>query len=68
MVLANGGLYRMKTYLGDSVYVEVEGGMLKLTTENGLPWDPSNTIYLMPFVIERLIAHYRELCKGPSKK
>jgi len=35
-----------KEYLGDSVYVEVEDGMLKLTTENGLPSDPSNTIYL----------------------
>ncbi len=40
-----------KTYLGDSVYVEVERGMLKLTTENepGVS-SPSNTIYLEPDV------------------
>lgn len=35
-----------KTYIGDSVYAEVERGMIKLTTENGLPFDPSNIIYL----------------------
>lgn len=33
-----------KTYLGDSVYVEIENGMIKLTTENGE--GASNTIYL----------------------
>lgn len=37
-----------KVYLGDSVYVDVERGMLKLTTENG--YGPSNTIYLEPEV------------------
>ena len=31
-----------KIYLGDSVYVEIEGGMFKLTTENGM--GASNTI------------------------
>ena len=41
-----------KTYLGDSVYVEIERGMFKLTTENG--HGPSNTIYLEPFVFEFL--------------
>lgn len=35
-----------KIYLGDSVYAEVERGMLKLTTENGTPTDPSNIIYM----------------------
>jgi hypothetical protein len=35
-----------KTYLGDSVYAEMENGMIKLTTENGEPGDPGNTIYL----------------------
>lgn len=36
-----------KTYLGDSVYVDVNGwGGIILTTENGLPNDPSNTIVL----------------------
>jgi hypothetical protein len=33
-----------KVYLGDSVYVEIENGRVKLTTENG--YGPSNTIYL----------------------
>lgn len=46
-----------KTYLGDSVYVACEGGMFKLTTENGLPTDPSNTIYLDPSVLDALIAY-----------
>ena len=39
-----------KEYLGDSVYVQTEGYMLVLTTENGLPDDPANTIYLEPEV------------------
>lgn len=38
-----------KSYLGDSVYVEVnEHGQLVLTTENGMPTDPSNEIFLEP--------------------
>lgn len=41
-----------KTYLGDSVYVEVEYGMLKLTTENGL--GATNTIFLELEVFENL--------------
>ncbi len=41
-----------KVYLGDSVYVEVSRGMLKLTTENGL--GPSNIIYLERPVYEAL--------------
>ena len=36
-----------KTYLGDSVYAEINVyGQIVLTTENGEPDDPSNTIYL----------------------
>lgn len=45
-----------KSYLGDSVYAEVEDGMLKLTTENGM--GPSNTIYLEPFVMDGLVRYY----------
>ena len=37
-----------KTYLGDSVYAVVEGGVLVLTTENGLTG--SNRIVLEPEV------------------
>ena len=46
-----------KVYLGDSVYVEVEHGMLKLTTENG--FGPSHTIYLEGEVYENLGAYVR---------
>lgn len=46
-----------KVYLGDSVYVEVERGMFKLTTENGLPDDPGNTIYLENTVLAGLIQY-----------
>jgi hypothetical protein len=38
-----------KEYLGDAVYVEWVGSMLKLTTSNGL-FD-TNTIYLEPEVL-----------------
>ncbi len=36
----------MKQYLGDSVYADWDGYHVVLTTENGLPNDPSNTICL----------------------
>ncbi len=42
----------MKTYLGDSVYAEIENGMIKLTTENG--FGPINTIFLELEVYEAL--------------
>jgi hypothetical protein len=45
----------MKVYLGDSVYVGVENGMLKLTTENGI--SVTNTIYLEPEVITALLKY-----------
>lgn len=47
-----------KRYLGDSVYIEVERGMFKLTTENGL--GPSNTIYLEPEVYQELVKYATE--------
>lgn len=47
-----------KAYLGDSVYVRSDGGMrIMLTTENGLPDDPSNSIVLEPEVIENLLLY-----------
>jgi hypothetical protein len=40
-----------KTYLGDSVYVEVdELGRIVLTTNNGWPDDPRNIIIMEPEV------------------
>ncbi len=49
----------MKTYLGDSVYADVEYDMLKLTTENG--GEPSNTIYLEPEVLTSLLDYLDSL-------
>jgi len=45
-----------KTYLGDSVYADVDGRAVMLTTENGRPGDPSNTIYLEPEVLVALVS------------
>ncbi len=50
-----------KVYLGDSVYVEFDGFGLVLTTENGLPGDPSNLICLEPVVVAALEAYVAAL-------
>ena len=45
-----------KEYLGDSVYAELDDdGTIILTTENGLPDDPSNSILLEPEVFNALL-------------
>ena len=41
-----------KEYLGDGVYVDVEGAMIVLTTEDGIK--ATNTIYLEPEVYDAL--------------
>ena len=50
--------------VGDSVYAEwnpdLYGEHLVLTTENGLPSDPSNTILLGPQELQNLIAWAKE--------
>jgi hypothetical protein len=43
-----------KEYLGDSVYAQFDGYGITLTTENGLPTDPSNAIFLEPAVLVAL--------------
>lgn len=49
----------MKEYLGDSVYVDVENGMIRLTTDN---WgEASNTIYLEPEVYRALVNYVERL-------
>lgn len=45
----------LKSYLGDSVYVDLVDEGIILTTENGLPNDPSNSIFLEVAVIQMLI-------------
>lgn len=50
-----------KEYLGDSVYVMFDGFGYTLTTENGFPHDPSNTIYLEPDLLRNLPTLAQEL-------
>lgn len=56
-----------KQYLGDSVYAECDGYGIILTTENGLPLDPSNTIYLEPQVLQALIDYVEYLKRVGSE-
>jgi hypothetical protein len=46
-----------KQYLGDSVYAEFDDNQIILTTENGVPFDPSNKIYLEPEVLGALFKY-----------
>ena len=53
-----------KAYIGDSVYADFNDfGQLVLTTENGLPNDPSNTIFLEPEVYAELLAYVERIKK-----
>ncbi len=54
-----------KTYLGDSVYATFDGYYVTLTTENGLPTDPSNEIALEPTVFEALAAYAKRCWEQP---
>ena len=49
----------MKQYLGDSVYVDFDGLMMTLTTENGRT--PSNTIHLESQVYKALQEYVERL-------
>ena len=53
-----------KVYLGDSVYARFEEHSVVLTTENGLPTDPSNTIYLELEVLNALEVFLRANREG----
>jgi hypothetical protein len=44
-------------YLGDSVYAEVEDGMVKLTTNNGI--GASNTIFMNADVVRELLDYIK---------
>lgn len=44
-----------KEYLGDSVYIEVEDGMFKITTEDGIR--ATNTIFFEPEVYHALVRY-----------
>ncbi len=49
-----------KEYLGDGVYVDVEHGSLKLTTEDGI--SATNTIWLAPEVASALVDYIKSIC------
>jgi len=51
----------MKTYLGDSVYVDFDGHDVILTTENGDPHDPSNTIIMEPEILVAFIEFLKKI-------
>ncbi len=53
--------HKHKRYLGDSVYVEIERGMIKVTTNNGYPDDPRNVIYMDESVIKALARWFKAL-------
>lgn len=53
-----------KIYLGDSVYAKFDGYQIWLTTENGLPDDPSNTIALEPSVQISLVKLFERIAAG----
>lgn len=44
-----------KDYIGDGVYVALDQGMIRLTTENGI--ETTNTVYLEPGVWRALKAY-----------
>jgi len=47
-----------RQYLGDSVYINTDGyGGLRITTENGMVGDPSNTIYLDSHLVDSLLTY-----------
>ena len=58
----------MKTYLGDSVYAEFDGYCIVLTTENGSPSCPSNTIHMEPACIEALGAFVEKIALEQKEK
>lgn len=54
-----------KEYLGDAVYVDIERGMLKLTTEDG--YRTTNEIYLEPEVYEALLRYVEQQEDNPPR-
>jgi hypothetical protein len=55
-----------KQYIGDSVYANFDGYHIILTTENGLPDDPSNRIAVEPAVLYALIEYARAIGMLPK--
>lgn len=55
-----------KSYLGDGVYADIENGMIKLTTENGI--SATNTIYLEMEVFDALTKYVNRKEEEYAKK
>jgi len=56
----------MKDYLGDGVYAKCDGYHIVLTAENGIY--ATDTIYLEPDVMKRLIRYYDRLLENNDKE
>ena len=56
----------MKEYLGDGIYAELDRGMIKLTTENGIC--VTNTIHLEPEVMKQLQKFYEKAVESAKKE
>ena len=52
-----------KEYLGDAVYVDFDGWMLTLTTEDGTV-NPTNTIHMEPQVYSNLSLYVKRLAEA----
>lgn len=51
-----------KEYIGDySVYATLDRDGIVLTTENGSPDDPQNTIFLVPEAMEKLLDYWKRV-------
>lgn len=48
-----------REYIGDSVYVEIENGMIRLSTNNG--GEDSNVIFLETEVFNALLSWYQRV-------
>lgn len=55
----------LKQYLGDSVYVDWDGQMIRLTTENG--YGPTNEIFMEPEVL-MAFEYYLKLLREKLEK
>lgn len=51
-----------KRYLGDGCYVELDRGMVKLTTSNGT--EDTNTVYLEPEVLAQFLRWLEDVRGG----
>jgi hypothetical protein len=56
--------HEYKRYLGDGVYADIDRGMVKLTTEDGI--SVINIIYLEPEVIDALMRYVTTVVRAQT--